>query len=115
MEAKFDSNIEKLLQSLETVKNAHLSGGSASPNTENKQPTVGSAQLRAVSGDTVSVSRPRQLISLNNGIDNDIVSDEILSLHPRDQERRDLLGLCEESISVHSDISVGSTECGQFK
>ncbi|KAH3724198.1 hypothetical protein DPMN_050011 [Dreissena polymorpha] len=76
---------------------------------------MGSAQLRAVSGDTVSVSRPRQLISLNKGIDNDIVSDDILSPHPRDQERRDLLGLCEESISVHLDISVCSTDSGQFK
>ncbi|KAH3836047.1 hypothetical protein DPMN_109416 [Dreissena polymorpha] len=74
MEAKFDSNIEKILQSLETVKNAHLSGCSDSQNSENKQSTVGSAQLRAVSGDTDSVSRPRQLISLNYGIDNDIAS-----------------------------------------
>ncbi|KAH3689429.1 hypothetical protein DPMN_194052 [Dreissena polymorpha] len=115
MEAKFDSNSENILQSLETVKNAHLSGGSASLNSANKQSTMGLAQLIAVSGDTDSVSRPRRLINLNNDIDNEIVSDDILSLHPRDQKRRDLLGLCEKGTSAHSDISVCSSESGLFK
>jgi hypothetical protein len=41
-------------------------------------------------------------------INDDAVTDDILSLHPRDQESLDSFGLCDDVASIHSSISDSS-------
>ncbi|XP_060560765.1 uncharacterized protein LOC132720622 [Ruditapes philippinarum] len=108
MERKFDSGFEKLFQSLEALKStSQYTEGSALLRTVDNmgQHTVGSAQLGAVDeGSSTLAHRPRRCMNIND----DAVTDDILSLHPRDQERLDSFGLCDDVASIHSSISDSS-------
>lgn len=102
--------MDKRMVQLESTLASNMSQIMETLNGLKQQQTLGSAQQRAIADDRDSTpsGRHRPLISLNNGIDEDIVSHhskqnelDTLSLHPKQKELDTLFGIDSRDTFSH--------------
>lgn len=91
MESSMKNSLSQILASIANLSQQHTGGACTSPKADRSE------------RENTPPGRCRPMLSLNNGIDEDIVS-----LHPRDREIRDLYGLEGEAESIASSTSGGS-------
>jgi len=91
MESSMMNSMSQILASIANLNQQHTGGACTSPKADRSD------------RENTPPGRCRPMMSLNNGIDEDIVS-----LHPRDREIRDWYGLEGEAVSIASSTSGGS-------
>lgn len=119
MENSMNASLAQILQTLDKLKPSQLAGsGNTQPRTvESHEDSYPLGKSRPSNyRDSHPQGRGRPRISLNNGIDKDIVQEDILSLHPNGVEVNDFFG-CGDSeeksreSETHSEVSQLSSHC----
>lgn len=137
MELNMNTSFNRIMESLDKFTPEHTGGTCTSPRAETRErngastgrrifdnftaehtgSTCTSPRAEAREGNSAPTGRRRSIISLNNGIDEDIVQEDALSLHPRDKEIQELYGLDDgsQARSVTSSVSNESGTCRKYK